>query len=231
MSQIQLEKPGAEETELLLQYRLKAGDLWKYLLEMGSEHETPEEGRTAGLVELLLIQAVLSSDPDEIVCESTIIGAQLLEGELTEPLPSLGNSAQLRMKPTGLVLGSPEPGPPQVVFPETAVRLGESWKRVAVLDFAPGLEADPESRPSVEYTCTLSGFEELGGYRAAVVDLECPETTFEVSSGVRQHTTVRGRMHFAWKEGLLLHSETITTHRVCEVSSRLLVRLGLVTDG
>lgn len=219
------QQTSESSTEVSLSYRLTPGDIHQYLLEIGSQQNTVK-----GRVELLLVQAVLSADQDEIVCESTIAGALLVEGDLTQPLPSLGQSALLRMKPDGRVQGA-EPAP-QVIFPEAPVRKGESWTHRGILDYAPGVQGDPAARPNVPFTCTLRDFEPLAGYEAAVVEMDCAETRIQLEAGREQFTKVRGRTHFAYREGFLLHSETLTTHRVIgptgESTSEFFVRLGLV---
>lgn len=225
---------------ITLEYKMSPGEVLKYRTEVESEQTLREEGQAEqvnkSVLDMTMQQAVKEVSGGLSTVDVTIQDGQIRRDGEAVPLPSVGQTIGITMKKTGEIVRTSVAFPfSQPAFPERVLKVGDKWTGDSKMDI-PLQDNEGNQTGSKQvtltYQYTLSGFERVGGYEAAVISVECPTTTVEIQPQVNQSIKAKGKTYFAHREGRLVRSNVETLTKItapgAEVKTHIKVSVDLV---
>ena len=225
---------------IILEYKMTPGEVLKYRTQVDSEQSLQEEGQpeqaNRSLLEMTMEQKVTKVSGGESTVDVTIQEGKIhREGEVVD-LPAVGQTIGITMKRNGDIVRTTVDFPfSQPAFPDRTLRVGEKWTGDSKMEI-PLMDSEGNQTGSkavtLTYHYTLAGFERVGGYDVAVIEVECPKTSLEIQPEVIQSIVATGKTCFAHREGRLVKSNVETQTRItapgAEVRTHIKVAVDLV---
>lgn len=204
---------------ITLTYIMQPGEKLRYKTEVVSEQRVDSEGQepqtASSTMEMVMLQEGKQLHPDgSIEVEVTIEDGAIHTGGQSEKLPTVGTKILIVMKKTGEIVRTNIEFPfSQPAFPQNQIKLNDTWTGDSQMDI-PLYDDDGNQtgikKADLKYHYTLAGVEQLKGYDVAVINVNCPDTQFDLQEEIKQSITATGVTYFAHKQGRLIKSQVST---------------------
>ncbi len=208
---------------IVLAYSMKPGEKLTYKTEVFSEQSVQEEGGTpqafASKMDMTMLQEGKKVNPDgSMEVDVTIISGSIEKDGETAQIPTVGQVITIVMKPSGEIVRTSVNFPfSQPSFPEKQLKVGDSWTGDSQMDI-PLFDDDGNQtgtkKADLTYHYTLGGVEQSRGYEVGVINVSCPETSFDLTEDTTQTITANGTTFFSHKSGRLVKSQVSTTTEI-----------------
>jgi len=220
------------QSNITLEYKMEKGERLEYSTNVHSEQTFKEAGKDpisqAADTYILMDQIAKAVNPDgSINVDVMIKDGKTKAGKEEFPLPTIGQTINMKMQKNGKITGSSVDMPfNQPPFPEKALNQGDTWTGDSQINVP--------NRPEpliMHYNYTLKGFTSLNGYEFAEVSVSCPKTEIDLQDDVKQIISAEGTTYFAYQEGRLIKSQVNTKTNITaegmEVNSNISITIEL----
>lgn len=208
---------------IVLAYEMKPGEKLRYKTEVFSEQSVQEEGQPAqgfsSKMDMTMVQEGKKVNPDgSMEVDVTIVDGTIeREGKVAQ-IPTVGQTITIVMKRSGEIVRTSVNFPfSQPAFPEKQLSVNDSWTGDSQMDI-PLFDDDGNQtgtkKADLTYHYTLGGLEQSRGYDVAVINVNCPETSFDLAEDTTQTIIASGVTHFSHKSGRLVKSQVSTTTEI-----------------
>lgn len=208
---------------IVLAYEMKPGEKLRYKTEVFSEQSVQEEGQPAqgfsSKMDMTMVQEGKKVNPDgSMEVDVTIVDGTIEREGQTAQIPTVGQTITIVMKRSGEIVRTSVNFPfSQPAFPERQLNINDTWTGDSQMDI-PLFDDDGNQtgtkKADLTYHYTLGGVEQSRGYDVAVINVKCPETSFDLTEDTTQTITANGVTHFSHKSGRLVKSQVSTTTEI-----------------
>lgn len=208
------------DNSIILAYKMSPGEKLRYKTEVFSEQSVQEEGQSpqsfSSKMDMTMVQEGTKVNPDGTMEVDVAIVDGTIEREgQTAKLPTVGQTISIVMKPSGEIVRTSVNFPfSQPAFPEKSLKVQDTWTGDSQMDiplFDDEGQQTGTKKADLTYHYTLGGLEQSRGYEVAVINVTCPETSFDLTDDTTQVITATGTTYFSHKAGRLVKSH-VTTH-------------------
>lgn len=224
---------------IVLAYDMKPGEKLRYKTEVFSEQSVQEEGQpTQGFsskMDMTMVQEGKSVNADgSMEVDVTIVDGIIEREGQTAQLPTVGQTITIVMKRSGEIVRTSVNFPfSQPAFPEKQLKINDSWTGDSQMDI-PLFDDDGNQsgtkKANLTYHYTLGGIEQSRGYEVAVINVSCPETTFELNEDTSQTINATGVTHFSHKSGRLVKSQVATNTEIKAPTATVGTKIKVVVE-
>ncbi len=203
------------QDSITLEYKNTPGEILTYTSTVNSNQSMKEGDHPAqessSVMTMVMEQKTIAVKGELIDLEMIIPQGEIKRGQDTMPLPNAGQKIGITMKKSGDIVKTTLASPfSQPSFPSKSLKAGDSWELKNNMDIPIGENGQKKSIV-LNYRYTLTGFERIKGYEAAVIDIVCPAVKTEIDEEIKQSISASGKTYFAHREGRLI-SSSVTTH-------------------
>lgn len=201
------------QTQVLLEYKFKIGDILKYKSYIETKQEAIQNGKTTAIqntVEMNLKQRVVDFSNDVYKMEILVESGIFIQNNNTQNLPAVEKPSLTSFKKNGELVADQQQQNQfsQQTFPSNPINIGEVWSSSTQLKF-PG-----KSEPiTINYKYIFEKIETIKNISCAFIKVECLPSKVELQPEVTQVFEAAGHVYFAHNEGFLVksHLKTINT--------------------
>lgn len=217
-----------------LEYKMTPGELLRYKSTVSSQQTIVEEGQAPevmeSVLELVMDQKVLELKNGIAKVEVTITDGSIRRGTEELPLDTVGQKLLMDMKRNGDVIKTSVNFPfSQPAFPEKPLLPGNSWQTVNPMNIPMG-EDGRNKTVDLVYSHTLSRFDHQSGYDIAVIDIACPQVSFDLQDDVKQTIVADGCTNFAYKTGRLVSSRVHTHTEIAVPETKITTDINVTVE-
>ncbi|MCR5662540.1 MAG: hypothetical protein K6G50_10525 [bacterium] len=203
------------QDSITIEYKNTPGEILTYSSTVNSTQSMKEGDHPAqessSVMTMVMEQKTIAVKGELIDLEMIIPEGEIKRGQDTMPLPNAGQKIGITMKKNGDIVKTTLASPfSQPKFPSKSLKAGDSWDLKNQMEIPIGENGQKKSLV-LNYRYTLTGFERVKGYEAAVIDVICPEVTTQIDDEIKQSISASGKTYFAHREGRLI-SSSVTTH-------------------
>lgn len=227
------------ESSIVLAYEMKPGEKLRYKTEVFSEQSVKEDGQApqefTSKIEMTMVQEGKKVGPDgSMEVEVSIVEGTIEREGQSANLPTVGQVITIVMKKNGEIVRTSVSFPfSQPAFPEKQLKINDSWTADSQMDIPlfddEGKEAGTK-KANLTYYYTLGGVEQQRGYEVAVINVNCPETTIELTEDTTQSISATGTTYFSHTSGRLVKSQVSTKTEIKAPSSRVGTKIKVVVE-
>ena len=208
---------------IVLAYSMKPGEKLTYKTEVFSEQSVQEEGGApqsfASKMEMTMLQEGKKVNPDgSMEVDVTIVSGSIEKEGETAQIPTVGQVITIVMRPSGEIVRTSVNFPfSQPSFPEKQLKVSDNWTGDSQMDiplFDDEGNQTGTKKADLTYHYTLGGVEQSRGYEVAVINVSCPQTSFDLTEDTTQTITATGTTYFSHKAGRLVKSQVATVTEI-----------------
>lgn len=224
---------------IVLAYDMKVGEKLRYKTEVFSEQSVQEEGQPSqgfsSKMDMVMVQEGKNVMPNgDMEVDVTIVDGTIERDGQTTQIPTVGQTITIVMKRSGEIVRTSVSFPfSQPAFPERQLKVNDTWTGDSQMDIPLFDDEGNQSgtkKADLTYHYTLGGLEQSRGYEVAVINVSCPETSFDLTEDTVQKITATGVTHFSHKKGRLIKSHVSTNTEIKAPSAVVGTKIKVVVE-